>query len=454
MLDELLCFLSRKALRCLIILVMIGAVLLGGCNGSKQGLISLTPEAQQREAERVSPIQLFYDGAEDTVSEADVLIAFAISQGISDPMEIRAFVSQVFSRTLTSDELTVTNPLSISDFDCDGTDGTVIDAAIINGIDAGIGSGPDGIDRRALEDFVSDLLQVTVTIPDECPLPEELEVMPTPPPTSPPVGAFDLEVVFVDNTLTASQQAIVRSAAARWEQVITGDLTDTTVNLSQGVCENTPPIVFPSQDLSGRAVDDILIEVTAAGLLSGTQFNEVGGAVAQAGPCGFFRDNNTPNYGRVGIDPADLDQLEAGELETVIIHEIGHILGIGTLWDPALGFTSVPDFVSNNRFVGPQGQSAFNMLGGTGGVPLEDDDGHWSESTLDNELMTPVLIFGFGGPENPLSRITAGALLDLGYTVNLNAADPYTLPMAPGLAERRGDRIPLGDDIVVGPFFR
>ncbi len=64
MLDELLCFLSRKALRCLIILVMIGAVLLGGCNGSKQGLISLTPEAQQREAERVSPIQLFYDGAQ------------------------------------------------------------------------------------------------------------------------------------------------------------------------------------------------------------------------------------------------------------------------------------------------------------------------------------------------------------------------------------------------------
>ena len=37
--------------------------------------------------------------------------------------------------------------------------------------------------------------------------------------------------------------------------------------------------------------------------------------------------------------------------------------------------------------------------------------GHWRESVLTNELMTPSI----GGGVNPLSRITAASMRDLGY---------------------------------------
>ncbi|MBR9990730.1 MAG: peptidase, partial [Gemmatimonadetes bacterium] len=45
---------------------------------------------------------------------------------------------------------------------------------------------------------------------------------------------------------------------------------------------------------------------------------------------------------------------------------------------------------------------------------------------LSTELMTGYI----SGGNNPLSRITIGAMLDLGYQVNFGAADAYLLPGA------------------------
>jgi hypothetical protein len=64
------------------------------------------------------------------------------------------------------------------------------------------------------------------------------------------------------------------------------------------------------------------------------------------------------------------------------------------------------------------------------GVPLENVGGpatvgsHWRESVFANELMTGKA--NVGGM--PLSQITAGSLSDLGYVVNLFAADPFSIP--------------------------
>ena len=41
-----------------------------------------------------------------------------------------------------------------------------------------------------------------------------------------------------------------------------------------------------------------------------------------------------------------------------------------------------------------------------------------------NELMSPFI----SGPGNPLSRLTAASLGDLGYQVDPDAAEPYALP--------------------------
>ncbi len=74
----------------------------------------------------------------------------------------------------------------------------------------------------------------------------------------------------------------------------------------------------------------------------------------------------------------------------------------------------------------------YAALGGNGPVPVEDTGGagtaggHWRESRFVTELMSGFI----GGPGNPLSRVTAASLADLGYEVDLDAAEPYALPAA------------------------
>ena len=65
------------------------------------------------------------------------------------------------------------------------------------------------------------------------------------------------------------------------------------------------------------------------------------------------------------------------------------------------------------------------------------------------ELMTGFI--NTGG--NPLSRVTAGSLTDLGYTVNLSSADPYTL--TPPFTAPSAARAPvlLLDDRWSGPLY-
>jgi hypothetical protein len=64
-------------------------------------------------------------------------------------------------------------------------------------------------------------------------------------------------------------------------------------------------------------------------------------------------------------------------------------------------------------------------------VPVENTggggtrDSHWRESVHNAELMTGWI--EGGGTPNPLSVITIGSLADLGYAVNMEAADPYVL---------------------------
>ena len=60
-------------------------------------------------------------------------------------------------------------------------------------------------------------------------------------------------------------------------------------------------------------------------------------------------------------------------------------------------------------------------------------DGHWREATFGNELMTGLLNTG----NNPLSRLSIASVQDLGYEVNLDAADVFSLPSPVNLAEMR-----------------
>jgi hypothetical protein len=158
------------------------------------------------------------------------------------------------------------------------------------------------------------------------------------------------------------------------------------------------------------------------------------------------------------FDTADIDELEtSGDLLDVIVHEMGHVLGIGTNWDfdpffdlldyepntgggvecadPSTVFTTPP------TYTGVNGVAAWTTsLGGTGNVPVDGENGpgtwcaHWDEDTFGNELMTGFLDAG----SNPLSILTARSLQDIGFTVDLDAVDPYVVPAAPSLRAAGG----------------
>jgi protocatechuate 3,4-dioxygenase beta subunit len=201
--------------------------------------------------------------------------------------------------------------------------------------------------------------------------------------------------------LSANVQALFNQAKARWEQIIVGDL--------------------PNANYQGQFVDDVLIHASAVPL---------DGILGQGGPDAFREGSQLPYHGVVELNTAYLG-LSNNELLSVILHEIGHVLGIGSLWSGLNLLTGAG--TANPLFVGAQATAAYNQIFGTTatGVPVHNADGasrdsHWLESALDNELMTA---FAEGpGISTPLSRISVASLADLGYVVNLAAADPYTKP--------------------------
>lgn len=212
--------------------------------------------------------------------------------------------------------------------------------------------------------------------------------------------------------LTGSQQDAFAIAANRWSSIITGDV--------------------PEANVRGEIVDDIRIDA------KGDTIDGVGGILGQAGPTWIRSGSYFPATGVMTFDRDDLKKLEDdGLLLSVILHEMAHVIGFGTIWSYK-GLLQGAGSI-DPTFSGPQAMKEFGTLLGAGtptAVPLENGggpgtrDSHWREGVFGNELMTGFINQGV----NPISRLTIASLADLGYQVNLNVADPYTLPSSIMLA--------------------
>ncbi|WP_406651306.1 leishmanolysin-related zinc metalloendopeptidase (plasmid) [Aliisedimentitalea scapharcae] len=224
----------------------------------------------------------------------------------------------------------------------------------------------------------------------------------------PAASSYNVAIEFI-GTWTTSLQAAFTEAADYLSTIILADIPDAVVD--------------------GVVVDDITITATLEGI------DGIGGTLGSAGPR-MIRNDGTylSATGAMTFDSADAqDQFDLGNWETIVLHEMMHALGFGTLWS-LMGLTSGSVAGGDMRFTGANAtdvyQTEFSDIasadsGSLLGVPVETDGGpgtaggHWDETEFDTEIMT-----GYVDTNSFVSLMTIAALEDMGYDTVFD--NPYS----------------------------
>jgi hypothetical protein len=258
---------------------------------------------------------------------------------------------------------------------------------------------------------------------------------------------FNIVFGFATPITDAQRQGFER-ARAKWMSIITKDS-------AAAACIKKGQIFCGYTFTANTCIDDLFIAVRIA------KIDGLGKIAGSAGPCAVD-DTGKSRIGVMTFDIADADNLIAmGAWDSTILHEMGHVLGLGTLWDYERLVTSrylPPPYA----YLGVNGNEGLASFAGenAGQIVVEDMGGpgtaraHWKEDVYDSELMTGYL--EVKGKTMPLSAMTARALEDLGYVIDVTKADPYTMPSAEDQGRRlrtdsKKDKIPVGNDILDTP---
>ena len=271
---------------------------------------------------------------------------------------------------------------------------------------------------------------------------------PPPPPyelPEPDDSRFNITLRFVDDNLTEEQQQVLIEAAERWSAIITEDIANLPgFNLPAN-------FVYPNTGEVTGTLDDVLIDVAFP------EIDGMGGVLGRAGPILIreegMEDEFLTTYGVMEFDLAEFGEggffNDPQQYNDVIVHEMGHVIGIGTLWtitgntegvlsDPPTVPPGLPNPDYDPRFTGTWATMEYQTLTDAAGYETEDSvpiantggpgnfNGHWREITFGDELMTP-----YAGGVELLSRMTAASLGDIGYSVNPDSAavdQEYALP--------------------------
>ena len=231
-------------------------------------------------------------------------------------------------------------------------------------------------------------------------------------------SGFKIEVNYTGDE---AYKSYFTAAAQRWSEIIVGDLPDF------------------------GGIDDLKIDADVSAI------DGVGSVLGHAG-WSALRPNaagGLPYTGEMTFDSADMANMKAnGTLTGVILHEMGHVLGLGTLWelkglvDQSSKFT----FGGYDYYAKYNGQYALNEYRTLTSdqtkayVPLENNTNvygggslgsHWRESVFDDELMTPS-----ANGSLAISRLSIGSLKDMGYEVVFSTADSYQMPGGASVMQR------------------
>lgn len=243
---------------------------------------------------------------------------------------------------------------------------------------------------------------------------------------------FNINLVFND-TPSAAELAAFTAAEATWESMITGYQIDDIFSTTVIIEVNLAPIDGPGGILGSAGPTHAKLNAAQSAVTSTFVYTEKGEMT--------FDTADTPGLG--------------SSLNDVILHEMGHVLGIGTLWSSSnLGNASLAGrqelYVNNSgQYTGAAGLAAYNSEFSQAGafVPVElgggagTANGHWNEvnggagltgivsssepgpyNDFRYELMTGWL----NPPQTFISSLTSQSMIDLGYIV---VPEPTTLLM-------------------------
>ncbi|MGG5819554.1 leishmanolysin-related zinc metalloendopeptidase [Falsiroseomonas sp. HW251] len=218
-------------------------------------------------------------------------------------------------------------------------------------------------------------------------------------PDIPDFAEYNVEVAFQGDWTAALQWAVIDAA-----------------NLIASVIASDVPDALVSADGATRVVDDILFTAALAPI------DSEGRVIGQGGPTAIRVAGDLPALAALRFDEADAEAMqESGAWPGVVLHEMLHGLGFGTLW-AMLGLVEVTG--DGAFYTGANGNAWFQALypdlaAQTGGrIPVETDGSagtaytHWDEGTFGNEVMT-----GYVDGAAELSAMTIGSLADLGYAL-------------------------------------
>ncbi len=259
-------------------------------------------------------------------------------------------------------------------------------------------------------------------------------------PANAQVTPFNIELNY---TGPAQFQSAFDAAEATWESVITGWIDGINI-----VSDNGGNSFYNI----GDNLSSVFIDANLA------PDDGVGGTLGSAGPNQFVNDGFRwlASHGAMNFDSADIQNLaNSGSLEDVILHEMGHVLGIGTLWTTNNLYNSgTGQYTGANALA--QYQTEFNNsatfvpveLGGGGGTA----NGHWDEgyvisagdTVLDQNGLTVIdpnnvnfgrsrtaaLMTGVldSGADTFISATTLGSFQDLGYSVDFSITQAVPEP--------------------------
>lgn len=224
---------------------------------------------------------------------------------------------------------------------------------------------------------------------------------------------FELTITGLGG-MTQQQQQAFTSAAAAWESII--------VDYKPGVT------------LTGITINASIVPIDGAG-----------GTLGQAGPTNITQQAGTwyTTTGIMEFDSADVNVLiNNGTFGDVILHEMAHVIGFGTLWE----LNGLYDEMNNpGQYTGAAALAAYQQewnQQAANFIPVElsggqgTAHGHWNENLNGNgttgitngqgrdfrdELMT-----GWLNPNSFISNTTGQQFVDLGYVV-VTVPEPSSL---------------------------